>query len=211
MSALGPTEATAWTPSVRRPTTVGRHARGHLRGAPAAGRIARVVSAALVCATLAGCGLDAGSGGPTRHFEPDGFGIAFDYPLALTEKTLRGNGPADKPDDIVRELTLTDDDFIAVRRDPLEADQLSSGISALQPVVDQLAKVLDDDIGPGRPVTVGGMPGFEYLDLGADVQQRYVFLLGRDALYLVHCRSTQQHRTEIAAACDTVQRTLHTA
>jgi hypothetical protein len=30
-------------------------------------------------------------------------------------------------------------------------------------------------------------------------------------LYLVHCRSTGQHRAEITAACDTVQRSVHTA
>ena len=178
------------------------------------GRVARgvlVALAALVCATLAGCGLGPVSAGSTRHFESEGFGIAFDYPLGLTEKTLRGNGAADKPDDIVREVTLTDDDFIAVRRDPLEPAQLASGIGALQPLVDQLAKVLDDNIGPGRAITLGGMPGFEYLDLGPDVEHRYLFFLGRDVLYLVHCRSTQQHRAEIAAACDTVQRTLHAA
>ncbi len=174
------------------------------------GGITWVAVAAVACVTLAGCGLGGTTTGPTKRFESEGFGITFEYPYALTEKALRGDGSSGKPDDMVRELTLTDDDFIAVRRDPMEPGLLAAGIDTLQPAVDQLAKVLDAHVGPGRPITVGGMPGFEYLDLSPDVQHRYLFFRGRGVLYQVHCRSTEQHRDEITAACDTVARTLHT-
>jgi len=177
--------------------------------------------AATACAILAGCGLGEPDAGATRRFEPDGFGITFQYPFALTEKALRGSGDpagdsagdsgAGLPDGVVRELTLTDDDFIAVRRDHADPALLASGMDAVRPEVDQLAKVLDAHVGPSRPITVGGMPGVEYLDSGTDAQQRFLFFLGRDVIYLVHCKSTQKHTAEMAAACELVRRTLRRA
>jgi hypothetical protein len=167
--------------------------------------------AALLSAALTACGIGGSGAGPTKRFEPEGFGITFEYPFALAEKTLRGNGSSGDSDDVVREVTLTDDDFIAVRRDPMQASELASGINTLEPEVDQLAKVLDPNVGTPRPITIGGMPGLEYQDADPGVEQRFLFFLGPEVLYLVHCRSTEQHRAEISAACDTVQRTLHTA
>ena len=185
-------------------------------------RNVRVASASLACALLAGCGLAGAGSGSAKRFESEGFGITFDYPAALTEKGLRddasssaadGEAPG-TPDDVVRELTLTDDDFIAVRRDPMDPALLASPNGALkdgalEPEVNQLAKVLDPHVGPGRPITVGGMPGFEYLDAGPDAQHRFLFFAGPGLLYLVHCKSTPAHRAEIANACATVERTLH--
>ncbi len=172
----------------------------------------RLVAAVLAAATLVGCGPDDVIAGPTRSFESDGFGITFEYPDPLEERTPRGgDGGPGRPDDIVREVILTDDDFIAVRRDPVAAELGAAGGDALKPVVDQLAEVLNPKIGPGRPITVGGMPGFEYLGISPGVEHRYLFFLGRDVLYLVHCRSTEEHRVQIIAACDTVQRTLRPA
>jgi hypothetical protein len=172
-------------------------------------------SASVACAALAGCGAGGSEGGPTKHFESQGFGITFDYPIALSEKDLRDNasseGAPGKPDVVVRELTITDDDFIAVRRDPMDPALLASPSAALEPEVNQLAKVLDSNVGPGRPITVGGMPGFEYLDSGPDAQHRFLFFVGPDVLYLVHCKSTPAHRAEIADACATVERTVHKA
>lgn len=170
---------------------------------------AAVLSATLTCLALTACGSP--GAGPDKHFDSQGFGVTFDYPYALGEKTLRGDGSSSESDGVVRELTLTDDDFIAVRRDPVDAASAASGMGGLQPEVDQLAKVLDATVGPARPITVGGMPGLEYLDAGPGVEHRFLFFLGRDGLYLVHCRSTDQHRAEITAACNTVEQTLHAA
>ncbi|HTK66683.1 MAG TPA: hypothetical protein VL595_30190 [Pseudonocardia sp.] len=186
-------------------------------GAPGAGvRRARFIAACVLGGgLLTACGSGETAGGPTTRFEPDGFGITFDYPSALSEKALRpdgssGNDPG-KPDDVVRELTLTDDDFIAVRRDPMDPTLLASPPAALEPEVNQLAKVLDPGVGPGRSVTVGGMPGFEYRDDGSGAQQRFLFFVGPDVLYLVHCKATAAHATEIADACATVEHSLRKA
>jgi hypothetical protein len=46
------------------------------------------------------------------------------------------------------------------------------------------------------------------VDFSPEAQHRFLFFLGRDGLYLIHCKSTKEHRTEITAACDTVQRTV---
>lgn len=179
-------------------------------------RGARIVAACVLGGgLLAACGSGGPDGGPTKRFEPDGFGITFDYPDALSEKALQPDGsPGDdpvKPDDVVRELTLTDDDFIAVRRDPMDPTLLASPPAALEPEVNQLAKVLDPAVGPGRSITVGGMPGFEYRDDGSGAQQRFLFFVGPDVLYLVHCKSTPAHATEIADACAIVEHSLRRA
>jgi hypothetical protein len=165
----------------------------------------------LLGAIVAGCGVSESNARVTKHFDADGFGVTFDYPFTLVERALRGDGSSNESDNVVRELTLTDDDFIAVRRDPLDAAAQSSGIDALEPKVDQLAKVLDPAVGPAQPITIGGTLGLEYLDTTTDVQHRFLFFLAHGLLYLVHCRSTEQHRTEITAACDTVQRTMRAA
>src|SRR5882672_7068504 len=111
----------------------------------------------MACAVLAGCGVGGSGGGPTKRFQPEGFGITFEYPIGLTEKGPRDDASPDaagEPDEVVRELTVTDDDFIAVRRDPMDPALVASPGAALESEVNQLATVLDPNAGPGRPITV---------------------------------------------------------
>ena len=162
----------------------------------------------LFATLLVGCSDDDDSGDTERFFKDD-IGITFEYPDSLREgdditidQSVGGSTVASYG------LGLDNNDVILVQRVDLNGSFDESDMDLLAPEVDGLMAQLDPNAGPGKRVTVGGLPGFEYTArLASGETSRYTILIDGDRQYTINCQYVEKQQ-EILDACDVVLETL---
>jgi hypothetical protein len=165
-------------------------------------------------ATATACGGGGGKASETKVFDEEGFGITFEYPGnfdKVEDLSFASQSGASAKDDSA--VGLDGDNLIIVSKFELNISVTRANVMEAKPVVDRTLGQIAGRQLSGKPVTVGGLPGFEYtfpISRPEDGKSRISILFDRKTEYELNCQSTPEKRTEIERACaralDTLRR-----
>lgn len=163
---------------------------------------------------LAGCGDDAEESGEapapapeeTATFEPDGFGVSFEYPADFEEREdVELDRMAGAPPTATSAVGLEDTDLLVLARIELGTEVGPENLDEVRARADELFSELAGEDLEGDDLEVAGLPGVEYeiaLDEPAEAETRAVALFDGDVQYLLNCQSTPELRERIEDACE---------
>jgi hypothetical protein len=176
---------------------------------------ARLGAIALLALAAAACGGGGGgSASETKTFDERAFGITFEYPgnFDVAEDVSFGSQSGSGAEEN-RAVALDGDNMIIVSKFALNVAVTRTNVMEIKPEVDRVFRQIAGRQVSGRPITVGGLPGFEYTFATSNPKagkSRISILFDRKTEYEINCQSTPEKRTEVERACaralDTLRR-----
>jgi hypothetical protein len=146
------------------------------------------------------------------RFEQHGFEITFRYPQSLKNADdLILGGTAGAADTARAGVGINRDNVILITRYDLRRPVTKSNVAAVEPEVDGVIKGLAGREVPGRSVTLGGLPGYQYrvpLQAPQGGISRLFVLFDEPVEYFFNCQSTPESRAAIDGACNQALGTL---
>ena len=172
-----------------------------------------LIGAVAAVVLLAGCGgSGANSDTTSGRFEQHGFEITFRYPQSLKNADdLILGATAGAADTARAGVGIDRDNVILVTRYDLRQPVTETNVAKVRLEVDGVIEGLAGRAVPGRSVTFGGLPGYQYrvpLQAPKGGISRLFVLFDGQVEYFFNCQSTPDSRAALDGACNQALGTL---
>lgn len=165
---------------------------------------------AALTVAVAACGDEKGG---EKTFDDPSFAISFKYPDEfefaddVSASITVGGAPKRKS----KGVRLDDKNGIVLQQFDLNAEVTEKNVEQVKPELDAVVRQGARNSIPGKRITAGGLPGYQYefdVSQPAGARSRLAVLFDGKREYTVNCQSTKSKRRKVENACQKALDTL---